>query len=333
MILPGRRRPLSPEIQGQLTANLESHLADSLKTLWRRYRKRLKTCRKEFSEEAVHELRVETRRLLALMALLESILPAEPLKKTRRTFRKRLDAFACLRDTQVQLLSVEKLKARFPGARQFHRALARQERRLTARARRKVKHSRLGKLAKRIKALKRQMRQWSDAPAARKELAAKVAAAVQDAFARTSRLRQRMDAAHTLTIHRTRVAFKHFRYVVETLQPILPGVTAKQIRNMHAYQAMMGEVQDMEVLLATLRRFAAKGRINPRHVPPLRRELNARRAALIRSCLASADQLYGFWPPRPRRRSPGPSNLLKPHHDSLPLASRIGRQARARLSP
>ena len=56
---------------------LARHLAELLHRVGRRYRKRLARCQKHFSEEAVHELRVETRRALALLDLLRdrSMLP------------------------------------------------------------------------------------------------------------------------------------------------------------------------------------------------------------------------------------------------------------------
>ncbi|HEX2698114.1 MAG TPA: hypothetical protein VHM28_10430, partial [Anaerolineales bacterium] len=42
-------------------------LLTSLDERWKTYRAQVKTCRKEFSEEAVHDLRVAARRLLAVL--------------------------------------------------------------------------------------------------------------------------------------------------------------------------------------------------------------------------------------------------------------------------
>jgi hypothetical protein len=40
-------------------------LTGALQAQWKRYRKKLKRCQQKFSEKAVHDSRVETRRLLA----------------------------------------------------------------------------------------------------------------------------------------------------------------------------------------------------------------------------------------------------------------------------
>ena len=44
----------------------ESHLLSAYDLRWKNYRSQYKTCRIEFSEEAVHDLRVTARRLLAV---------------------------------------------------------------------------------------------------------------------------------------------------------------------------------------------------------------------------------------------------------------------------
>ena len=56
-------------------------LLEALEQRWKNYRAELKRCRAEFSNEAVHDLRVATRRMLALIQLLNSISP-RPRSKT-----------------------------------------------------------------------------------------------------------------------------------------------------------------------------------------------------------------------------------------------------------
>src|SRR5215510_1686315 len=57
------------------------YLATALKKQWRRYRKALKRCQEKFSSEAVHNSRVETRRLLAIIGLLGPFLRPQRAKK------------------------------------------------------------------------------------------------------------------------------------------------------------------------------------------------------------------------------------------------------------
>ena len=61
--------------------NVQTLLLDSLNTRWDKYKAELKTCRSEFSEEAVHDFRVATRRLLASLDLLRAVMRDAKIKK------------------------------------------------------------------------------------------------------------------------------------------------------------------------------------------------------------------------------------------------------------
>ncbi len=56
-------------------------LLEAIDQRWEKYREQIKTCRREFSEEAVHDLRVAARRLLALVDLIRAISPHPPPAK------------------------------------------------------------------------------------------------------------------------------------------------------------------------------------------------------------------------------------------------------------
>jgi CHAD domain-containing protein len=100
------------------------------------------------------------------------------------------------------------------------------------------------------------------------------------------------------SIHRMRVAFKKFRYMVESLAPQRGRTTSKQLKAMNAFQGSMGDIQDAEVLLTTVQAFAHTRGIESE--APLTRaleELSRRRTALIETFLGSADSLFTFWKP------------------------------------
>ena len=83
-----------------------------LKKHWKRYRRALKRCQQSFSEKAIHASRVETRRLLATIELLAGFLPAARVRKLRRALKRHLDTFDDLRDTQVQLQILARMRSR-----------------------------------------------------------------------------------------------------------------------------------------------------------------------------------------------------------------------------
>src|SRR5215510_8859246 len=101
-------------MKAKLPGRLAVHLAGSVRAARRRYRKRLVRCQKKFSESAVHELRVEARRILALLDLLDAVHFGDSLRKLAKNFKRRLDAFDDLRDTHVQRRLLQPLWRDFP---------------------------------------------------------------------------------------------------------------------------------------------------------------------------------------------------------------------------
>ena len=289
---PGSRGPGLP---GGLPGNSLNDLARSLKQQWKRYRKELKRCQRRCSARAIHAFRVETRRLLSTLELLGGFLPARRVEKAQRLLKRHLDVFDDLRDTQVQLAAVGRMRRAFPAARPFQACLREREERFTRQTRKDIRKVRTGRLGKLIAACRGEVEEQLRKSAPRKALAALLRSA-ERAFRRTRQLRTRIDARDTWTIHRTRVAFKKFRYMVEALARHLPGVTGERLAAMRHYQTMMGEIQDAEVLLAALDRFLRRQEIKPEAACRFRAELLRRRQRLILVFLKAADQLLEYWP-------------------------------------
>jgi CHAD domain-containing protein len=267
----------------------------SLKERWKRYRKRLRSCRQSFSEEAVHDLRVELRRLLSLAELTGIFVSGRRRERTRLRLKKQLDWFGDLRDTQAQLLHLVPLMVRFAAAPLFRDYLLKRERRclrVVARRLWRFKPSRLKKsvdrIRREIKVRFERGREDQDAHAMRRALGR--------AFWRVTCLQQRVDAARSDTIHRTRIAFKKYRYMVESLAPLLPGISDRTLQAMHDFQDLMGHIQDMEILLATFEGFVRRDKPVAQHLPALCAELERRRQAALRAYFEHADRLLEFRP-------------------------------------
>jgi len=151
-----RYRPL---ISRDLPAGTLRSLRKDLKKQSRRYRKRLKRCQKEFSEKAVHALRVQSRRLLSTIELLEHFLPTNHLDCIRHALKYNLDIFDDLRDNQVQILAIGKMRRNFPAARSFYALLQRQEKKSIRQAHRDVQKA-TGRRLKKLIATARK-RDWN----------------------------------------------------------------------------------------------------------------------------------------------------------------------------
>ena len=285
--------------------DLRTLLLDALHERWRTFRAELKRCQKKSSEETVHDLRVAMRRLMSTLDLLASIQPAGNLRKARRRLKKQLNLFGPLRDVQVQLLTVEKMLPNFPELQEFYAYLVKRDRKLVRRLDVEVQRLRTSQLTKAITAVTRQVDSLLATPAMQQDKLAVAISAVDAAFNEVVQRKLGIASADSAAIHRMRVAFKKFRYMVESLAPMLDWVTSKRLRAMNAFQTSMGDIQDAEVLLSRATLFARKH--STESSAPLAgalENLAHRRAMLTDSFLASADTLFTFWPPvSPRRRS------------------------------
>jgi CHAD domain-containing protein len=276
-------------------ADVLRHLGESLREQWRRYRQRLKRCQRRFSEEAVHDSRVETRRLLATVELLAAFVRGRELRQARRALKSHLDSFDRLRDTQVQLASVALVPRDFSARSPFRAWLLKREARYIRETRKAVRKIRTRRLGRRLRAFEKELRRFRrNTPIDRAFGIAQDG--IQGAFARVALLCRRVNGEDTATIHRTRIAFKRFRYMVEALAPLLPSVTEEHRKAMRGYQSMMGDIQDVEVLLAALGRYINKSGSDA-DAQRLRAEFERRRGQLIRVYLNAADGLRKFWPP------------------------------------
>jgi CHAD domain-containing protein len=271
-------------------------LASSLKERWKSYRRALKRCRHRFSEKSVHASRVETRRLLSLVELLGVFLGQSHLKKTRRILKRHLDAFDPLRDTQVQLLLLAKHRQQFPEVKNFRQTLVKREQRCLETASRRIARVKTHTLQKIFRQLARQLAQVGANASQSTRHRVAMMNAVRTAFSKTLALQRAMDPGAAATIHRTRVAFKKFRYMVEALQPLLPEITNERVAAMQEFQSMMGDVQDTEVFLGRLDKHTRGHEARATTLARFRRWLLVRHTAQITYCLKQADRIHQFWP-------------------------------------
>ena len=292
---PGAARP--PFAPSGMTAVVGPSLAEALDARWNFYSKQLRRCQEKYSEDAVHELRVATRRLLAQFALLGCVVPSASLEKARRILKRRLAALGDLRDTQVQLAFIDQQSARFPELEPLGAWLGRREHRLVTAAAKKVNRFRTKKLGKWITAMSNDLAEHSANPRARKQLASAVLRATANAFAEAVRRRRAIDPTDAATIHQTRVAFKRFRYMMESLSPGITGLSKRRLRTLAYYQRKMGIIQDLEVMQQCVAGFVHEHRKMEPALRPFCRYLQQRRARALRSFLRAADHLLEFWPP------------------------------------
>ena len=273
-------------------------LAETLRVRWRTSLKHLRSTRAHFSEKAVHDLRVATRRLLAAADIVLAIMPDQELLRRRRRLKRQVDIFDALRDTQVQILALEELVPTHPAAVPYLTMLRVRERALVKRTRTRLRTMKPAVMGRTVALLRRGVLDLGAAAPVRESLRAAMIGSAGTAFARCVQLLRAVDPDRTQTIHGLRLAFKRFRYRMEALAPLTGTIGPAELKRMNAYQVRMGDVQDAQVLVASFNEFVLER-------PPIRRgplravqmELLRRRTAAVGEFLRGADELHTFWRP------------------------------------
>lgn len=274
---------------------LSAHLANSLRKRWRGYCQELRRCQKGFTEESVHELRVATRRLISELVLLEGVVQTAALRDAHRTLKRRLKRLGELRDIHVQRLFIEDRLTRFPELLLLREYLLRKEKRLEREATRAVAKFKTAKLQQQLRAAAKNLARFSLDARRDSRLETALRAATDRAFQQTVRRLEAISPTDLKTVHRTRVAFKRFRYMVETIAPALPDFTASKLRALTLYQRRMGYLQDNEVLEGCLAEFIQRHQGTETLLAAFGQYLRRRKARLLRQFLKTANQLRTFW--------------------------------------
>ncbi|MGZ0076468.1 CHAD domain-containing protein [Methylomonas sp. YC3] len=226
-------------------------LLDALERHWRQYRKHLKACRQTASEDNVHELRISTRRLLALIELLHALEPQPTLLSIRKVLKKQLDGFDELRDTQVMLFEAAGSMAILPGLEPFLAFIHQREQHLLINSRahivaiyRTKTRRKIQKAAKRFKT-----------EIAGTDLRVAIQSVVDAMYAEVVGRYQALNPADLASFHHLRIAAKKFRYTLLAVPAKFLDLPIDYLKKLQNSCTDMGDIQNSLVLLDALDTF------------------------------------------------------------------------------
>jgi len=277
---------------------LKGHwFAQALLARWQRYLQQLEECRQEASTEAIHQLRVAIRRLISQLFVLGAVLPGSKCQRACRILKRQRQSLGPLRDLHIQRRFAEGLEARFPEAVILSVELSRQERALLKPVSRRINHNKSSKLERWINRIISDLEQTITETPEHEQLTGFALCCADSAFSETVQRRRLIVLSDSRTIHRTRAAFKKFRYIVECLPPDITGLSKRQLRNLSYYQRRMGNIQDLVVIQKGVSEFVRQHKALELWLRPFCAYLRRRQGRALRSFEKSIDKLFQFWPP------------------------------------
>jgi CHAD domain-containing protein len=293
-----RRRTLPRVVSGdgrRPSKNALDLVVEALRARWKTFRKRMKRglprrAAREDIDEAVHDLRTASRRLLSVLESADAVDGGKAVRRLSRRLSRVLDRLGPVRDLAVEKDTLWRVLRRrsAPGIRSFRRRLDRDYRKSVRRARRDLDREDLRDLREERKRIERRLR------AAGKDSRERLLEAARASCERLKERRAEVDPNQIRTLHQTRIALKKFRYLLEAIAPVLPEGGESALEPLHALQTTMGDLHDIEVLSAALSRHGKK-KENPGKLAPILAQLEAEHSALLKSFLKTADPILDFW--------------------------------------
>lgn len=208
------------------------------------------------SVKNVHDLRVSMRRLMTSIELVQRFSPDSTIRRTRATLKNQLSELSELRDLQVEIVRTRQILKNQPEITEFYDHLLRRKDDCLNEARKIAlgldKESLENAINRTL--IRLNSRQLSAPEGATLKI---INDALQNCFDRLSTRIQAVTLAKYSTVHKVRLAFKPFRYMLEMVQPELP-IDPEKLQTAKTLARMMGRLQDLNVITKDLVEFKWK---------------------------------------------------------------------------
>jgi CHAD domain-containing protein len=249
---------------------------------WGAWRRGVEACRRKPTRRGVHQLRIDCRRLEALLEVLDHTtgVPAKGLRRLGDVAAEALDALSKLRDDQVHRRRVADA-GNGRGVEALVEDIRRREARHKKRARKALGAIDLARADAVADKVRHDVvrRQGTPTPHDRTVL---LLAAVEGAASTVRSRLALVDAARPRTLHRLRLAIKRFRYVAEIAEEVGPEVRVAARPTLQSLQRQLGAVHDADVLADRIARFGRRRRQHRADVRALLTRVESDRARRMR---------------------------------------------------
>lgn len=236
------------------TSEIKNILLKRIEVLDSLFRKNFEKVEKSFDEDAIHDLRVCCRRIIAFHNFVSCLEPLTTDTNLVTQLKRLFKSLNKIRDFQVQKYYLIENISKFPVLLDFLVFLRKKE----AKQINKLRQNFKGNLYRGLFGLiffyrlsiKNKLNPISLSLGTIEQISKDVLKQVLDE-------RSKIEPKDYSTYHRTRIAMKKFRYTMEIVQPIY-GFQQEELKNLQKVQTILGNIQDYSVLLSLLTIFLKK---------------------------------------------------------------------------
>jgi CHAD domain-containing protein len=254
---------------------------DKLDTAYNNYKINLIKVKNEFSEENVHDLRVAIRRFISAIDLFSTFYDNYYFKLIKKNIKLQFDNLAMLRDTQVMLITVIKMKLKHPFLFDFLQFLLDKEFQQINLNTEFFSAIKADELDDYYYFLNRALRIDYQPSSIYFEDVKNV---ILNKYNELLIQKDSVTFDDPKTIHKLRIKTKKFRYLIETLAEVI-NKPKKVLSVLSNIQTTMGNIQDAEVLLNEFTNFAKKNNYNVVLATLIFDEINYNKQKIVNSLM------------------------------------------------
>jgi phosphohistidine phosphatase len=236
--------------RGPIAPDPLSFIVQGLDRWWGDYLARLDHFRQSASAKNVHDLRVAIRRLTTVFGLIDRFSSDNIVRRAQAKLKQQLSQLSTLRDTHVEIVRMRGFLKQLPEMKAFYDELLDMEtqnlktaKRIRWRSDRKLLEAACNRAKLKLTA----RRTTSSRDTTRRIIESSIDAL----FDNLTKKLEKVTPSDYASIHRLRLAFKPLRYTLELLQHLL-GLDRKKLRTATLLARVMGQIQDLEVLMKDL---------------------------------------------------------------------------------
>ncbi|MFN3306718.1 MAG: CHAD domain-containing protein [Candidatus Kapaibacteriota bacterium] len=232
---------------------IKKTLLNRLDNLRQFYVKNLDYVIETFDDEAIHDLRVSIRRILAFMYLIDQICAETIYEELQKQLKTKIKRFNKLRDVQVQIATIINYIKKFPVLADFLVFLKKNEKKQIKKLKSALLYNEFD-LRGDIFFYRNHISQRECLSKTSINYLANIAL---NSFIDVDNSIKEIQPSNFSSYHKTRLKVKKFRYVVETLESIM-SIPRDKIKEIQTIQTILGEIQDLTVLVHLVETFCSK---------------------------------------------------------------------------
>lgn len=240
----------------------------------------VRAARRRAGRRAIHQLRIVTRRVLALREVLQAIDPTPADERLESHLQRPFRRCGRLRDLQLMAQRLNTLAPQTAAGRHLRRVVKRRERRARERTERALANAHPRRVATMLNAAARRAGTRLLDRRARAVGLRAISRCVQQAEDDLLAARLRATGGEATAIHRARIALKQCRYLLELVAPLGLTPTPGEYDQLRRLQQALGALTDCSTMLRILARYADAHPAEAQRLGPLRREITTQQARL-----------------------------------------------------